>query len=191
MEPNPSQRSILADNIGIHFMNGGQDDIVIEWGEIEGVEAARVKWADGSTGLEIFIDDYTGVDFTFYNIDLDYDEVMASMEQHLVGFSRARAEAAGSWDEKRGTPRVWERDEAIQPFKLLSVEIDSREPSPEERVQMEVARQASIVTCENILGRPLDAAELACVNTGFKNGQIVGGIEPPLCDLLFGRQGDE
>jgi hypothetical protein len=116
---------------------------------------------------------------------------MASMEQHLSGFSRAKAEAAEVWDKRLDPPLVWKRDETIQPFQLRRPTVDTRQPTPEERAQMERARRASIATCEKILQRSLVADELACVQTGFENGRIVGSIAPPLCHLLAERKGGE
>src|SRR6185312_6072083 len=97
-------------------------------------------------------------------------------------------EAAETWDKKLDSPPVWTRDEAIQPFELRPPVIDPREPTPEERVQMEAAHKASIATCEKILGRALDANEVACVQTGFENGRITGNIAPPLAQRLVERQ---
>jgi len=113
------------------------------------------------------------------------------MEQHLTGFSRVKAEAAGTWEQKLDTPPVWQRDEAVQPFQLRPPVIDPRDPTPQELAQMEAAHRASIATCERILGRPLQPGEMACVHTGFENGRITGSIAPPLCHLLVERQGGE
>jgi hypothetical protein len=52
---------------------------------------------------------------------------------------------------------------------------------------MAAAHQASIATCEKILGRALSTDEAECVKTGFENGRIVGSIAPPLCHLLVER----
>jgi hypothetical protein len=183
-----NQPDIVADEVGIHFLRTGSD-IVVVWGEIESVDAARFEGADGSSFLEVYIVHMSGVDFRFQDVDAGYDQVMALMEQYLVGFSRAKAEAAGTWEQKLDSPTVWERDETIQPFQLRPLEIDPREPTAEERERMESAHRASIATCEKILGRSLQPEELACVQTGFENGRIVGSIAAPLCHLLLERRG--
>jgi hypothetical protein len=188
MQPEDAQPAIAADDVGIHFLRSGRDDIVVDWGEIASVDAARCDSTDGSTFLEVYIDHISGVDFRFHDVEVGYARVMASMEQHLIGFSRATAEAAETWDKKLDSPPVWKRDEAIQPFELRAPVIDPREPTPQERVQMEAAHKASIATCEKILGRPLDAKEVACVQTGFENGRITGNIAPPLAQRLVDRQ---
>ena len=191
MQPEAPRPAIAADDVGIHFLRSGRDGIVVYWGEIASVDAACCHSSDGSTFLEIYIDHISGVDIRFHNVESGYEQVMASMEEHLIGFSRAKAEGAGTWEQKLDTPPVWERDEAIQPFVLRPPVIDPRDPTPQERARMQAAHQASIVTCEKILGRPLDPAELACVQTGFENGRIVGSIAPPLCHLLVQRQENE
>jgi hypothetical protein len=188
MQPQASQPAIAGDDVGIRFLRSGRDDIVVDWGEIESVDAARCDSTDGSSVLEVYINHISGVDFSFHDVDAGYEQVMASMEQHLIGFSRAKAEAAGTWEQKLDTPPVWKRDEATQPFQLRPPIIDSRDPTPEERVQMQAAHQASVATCERILGRPLSADEFPCVETGFENGRIMGNIAPPLSRLLVERQ---
>jgi hypothetical protein len=190
MQPEASQPAIAADDVGIHFLRSGRDDIVVDWGEIESVDAARCESADGSSFIEVYIDHFSGVDFRFGSDEAGYEQVMASMERHLIGFSRAQAEAAGTWEQKLKMPVIWRRDEAVQPLQLRPPLIDPREPTAEESVQMEAAHRAAIATCERILGRPLSADELACVHTGFENGRIVGDIARPLCDLLAKQQGD-
>jgi hypothetical protein len=190
MEPEATQPAIAADDVGIHFLRSARD-IVVDWGEIESVDAARCESADGSSFLEVYINHLSGVDFRFHDVEAGYEQVMASMEQHLVGFSRAIAEAAGTWEQKLDSPPVWKRDEAIQPFQLRPPEIDPREPTAEERQRMESAHRASIATCEKILGRLLQPQEIACVQTGFENGRIVGSIAAPLCHMLVERQSSE
>jgi hypothetical protein len=189
MQHEATQPAIAADHVGIHFLRSGRDDIVVDWGEIASVDAARCDSTDGYSFLEIYIDHISGVDFRFQDVEAGYEQVMATMEQHLIGFSRAKAEAATTWEQKLGMPPVWERDEAIQPFQLRPPVIDPRAPTPEERAQMEAANRASIATCERILSRPLKPDEIACVHTGFENGRIVGSIAAPLCHLLVERQG--
>jgi hypothetical protein len=188
MQPEVTRPVIAADDVGIHFLRSGRNDIVVDWGEIESVDAARCDSTDGSTFLEVYVNHISGVDFRFHDVEAGYEQVMASMERHLIGFSRAKAEAAETWDKKLDSPPVWKRDEVIQPFELRPPVIDPREPTPEERVQMEAAHKASIATCEKILGRPLGADELACVQTGFENGRITGNIAAPLAQLLVERQ---
>jgi hypothetical protein len=188
MQPEATEPAIAADDVGIHFLRSGRKDIVVDWGEIESVDAARCDSADGSTFLEVYINHISGVDFRFHDVEVGYEQVMASMEKHLIGFSRAKAEAAETWDKKLDSPPVWKRDEAIQPFELRPPVIDPREPTPEERVQMAAAHKASIATCEKILGRALDANEVACVQTNFENGRITGNITPPLAQRLVERQ---
>ena len=188
MQPESTQPAIAADDVGIHFLRSGRDDIVVDWGEIESVDAARCDSTDGSSFLEVYINHISGVDFRFHDVEAGYEQVMASMEQHLIGFSRANAEAGGTWEQKLDTPLVWKRDEAVQPFQLRPPKIDPREPTADERAQLERAHLASIATCEKILGRSLTADELACVETGFQNGRIVGNIAPPLWHSLMERQ---
>jgi hypothetical protein len=53
---------------------------------------------------------------------------------------------------------------------------------------MAAAHQASIDTCERLLGRSLTDQEKACVVTDFKNGRIVGSIQTPLSDTIVRRQ---
>src|SRR4051794_15355990 len=169
MQPEAAKSEIFADDAGIHLpaVNGY---VVVDWGEIESVDAARWDSTDGSSFLEVHINHISGVDFGFHDVDVGYEQVMASMEQHLIGFSRAKAEAAGTWEQQLDSPPVWKRDEAIQPFQLRPPEIDPREPTAKECERMESAHRASIATCEKILGRPLQPQELACVQTGFENG---------------------
>ncbi len=165
-----------------------RDDIVIHWGEIQSVDATRGKYADGSTFLEISVDHFCGVDFRFHASEVGYAQVMAEMEKRLIGFSRAQAEAAGTWEEKLDTPPVWQRDEKLQPLEMRPPEVDTREPSPEERVQMAASFEAFVAKCEKELGRPLVPAELNCLCTVFENGRIVGSDVQPLCDLFAKRQ---
>jgi hypothetical protein len=190
MQPEASQLTIAADDVGIHFLHGAQD-IVVDWGEIAQVCALREKYADGTPFIEVYVDHLSGVDFSFHNVEVGYAQVTAEMEKHLIGFTRAALEAVRTFDEEGQTiPVVWKRDETVQPFRLRPPVIDPRDPTAEERVQMEAAHRASIATCERILGRPLSFDELECVHTGFENGRIVGSIAHPLCDLLVKHQGE-
>ncbi|MGD0769659.1 MAG: hypothetical protein ABSB42_15860 [Tepidisphaeraceae bacterium] len=148
MPPPASNLSITADDVGIHFLRSGRDDIVVEWGEIESIDAARCDAADGSSFLEVYVNHISGVDFYFQNVELGYEQVMASMELHLIGFSRNRAEAEGTWEQKLDTPVVWKRDVSVQPFQLRAPKIDTRDPSKEELTQMESAHRATISTQE-------------------------------------------
>jgi hypothetical protein len=113
---------------------------------------------------------------------------MAAMEQHLIGFSRARTEAVGTFEREKDIPAVWRRDETIQPFELHPLPVTSRGPTPEEVVQMEAAHQATIASCERSLGRALTVDERACVHVEFRNGQITGSIAFPLSEILIERQ---
>jgi hypothetical protein len=182
--------SVAADDQGIHFLGkGGVEIVVVSWGEIRSVSAVRWPRPDGSNFLDVYIDHFSGVDFTFTDVEDGYDQVMAAMEQHLVGFTRARVEAAPPpVPEKLGWVDAWKRDERVQPFQLSPLKVDNRAPTEEERALMRSAHQASIDSCERILGRPLDASELACIHTEFKNGEIAGGISPPLSEKLVSRQ---
>ncbi len=188
MQLEPNQPAIAADDVGIHFLQSGCDDVVVDWGEIESVDAARCDSADGTTFLEVYVYHISGVDFRFHDVEAGYAQVMASVERHLIGFSRAKAEGAGTWEQMLDTPPVWTRDENVQPFQLRPPKIDTREPTAQERAQMEGVHRASIVTCEKILRRSLTGDELRCVKTGFENGRIVGSIGVPLCNLLIERQ---
>ncbi|MFL5242165.1 MAG: hypothetical protein ACJ8FY_08655 [Gemmataceae bacterium] len=190
MQPATNLPRIAADVVGIHFL-GSERDIVVNWGEIQSVDAALCDCTDGSTFLEIYIEHFSGVDFGFHNVEAEYEQVMEWMERQLIGFSRAKAEAAGTWDQKLGKPPVWTRDEAVQPFQLPPLVIDPREPTSEERERMEACHRASIATCEKILGRTLSSDEHACVHTGFENGRIVGSITAPLRHPLIQRESRE
>jgi hypothetical protein len=189
MQPRAAEPTIFADDVGIHLpvVDG---HVVVDWGEIAQVCAVREKYADGTPFIEVFVDHVSGVDFRFHSVDRGYEQTTAEMEKHLTGFRRAGLEAVRTFDEdEQAIPVVWKRDEAVQPFQLRPQLIDPRDPTPQERARMEAAHQASIATCEKVLGRPLTPAELACVQTGFENGRIVGCIAPPLCHLLVERQG--
>ncbi len=181
---------VAADETGIHFL-GAPEDILLEWDEIASVHAARFKGADGTSYLEIFVDHFTGVDFRFQDAEEGYDQVLAAMEQHLIGFQRARVEAVVPFEKAGDMAEIWKRDEAIQPFRLRPQKVDNREPSPEERLQMESAHKASIATCERILGRALSADELQCISTRFENGRITGGITSPLRDRIVRREAEK
>jgi hypothetical protein len=191
MEPDARRPVIAADEAGIHFRHG-EDDIVVEWGEIAQICALRARDGDGTEFIEVFVDHFSGVDFRFHSVDGGYAQTTAEMERRLIGFRRDALEAVRTFEEEGQTiPVVWARDEAVQPFALRSPVIDLRDPTPGERTQMEAAHRASIATCEKILGRPLRAEEIACVETGFVNGRIMGNIAPPLAQLLIERQGGE
>ena len=180
---------IFADDVGIH-LPAVDGYVVVDWGEIAQVCGLREQYADGRPFINVFVDHISGVDFRFHSVDGGYEQTMALMEKHLIGFRRAGLEAVRTFEEEGQTiPVVWKRDESAQPFQLRAPVIDRRDPNPQERAQIEAAHQASIATCEKALGRPLKPAELACVQTGFENGRIVGGIAPPLCHLLVQREG--
>jgi len=180
--------AVAADARGIHFLGSG-NGVVLAWGDIASVEAVRWQHADGSNYLEVSVEHLSGVDFRFQDCYEGYDQVMAAMEERLIGFSRARAEAAQTGDQEH-TPVIWKRAEAAQPFQLTPLNEDSRAPTEEERKQMQADRQASIASCERILGRPLEVSEQECVRVDFKNGRIVGSIAAPLSDKLASRQAE-
>lgn len=180
---------VFADSVGIHWL-GHRRDIVVDWGEIESVDASRCNSADGSTFIEVCVNHFSGVDFSFHDSEPGYGQVVAMMEVHLLGFSRVKLEAAGTWEQQLDAPPVWRRDKTIQPFRLRPPEVDTREPTPEEIIQMQAAHQASIATCEKLLGRALNETELECVHTGFKNGRIVGDLSQPLADEIVKGQAE-
>ncbi len=181
--------AIAADDTGIHFLeDDGREITVVGWGEIVAIYSVWDEMADGQRFLAIYVDHFTGVDFEFDNHETGYEQVMMLMEQQLIGFSRARAEVAGSWEQE--PHEVWRRDLSIQPLQPLPLpEPVSREPTQEELRLMESARLATIETCERVLGRPLTAAELLCVDVRWANGEIAGDIGSPLSDALLRRQG--
>jgi hypothetical protein len=191
MQPEDAEPTMFADHAGIH-LPAVDGYVVVDWGEIDQVCALRETYADGTPFIEVFIDHISGVDFRLHSVSRGFEQTTAEMEKHLIGFRRASLEAVGTLEEAGETlPVVWKRDEAIQPFELRPPVTDPRDPTPQERVQMEAAHKASIATCEKILGRPLGADELACVQTGFENGRITGNIAPPLAQLLVERQSGE
>jgi hypothetical protein len=111
-----SKPAILADEIGVHFLRSGRNDIVVEWSEIEQVCALRQRNPDLTEWIEVFIDHLSGVDFTFLSVESGYVQVMAAMERHLNGFSRARLEAVGTLDEEENFPVVvWRCDPGAPP----------------------------------------------------------------------------
>jgi hypothetical protein len=188
MRPEATRPTIVADEVGIHLLHGDKD-IVVDWGEIASVCALRQSFPDGTPYIEVFVDHISGVDFRFRSVEVGYEQTTAEMEMYLVGFKRASLDAVRTLDEDGQTiPVLWTRDGAVQPFQLRPGVIDPRPPTPQERAQMEAAHQASIATCEKILGRQLGPHEIACVQTGFENGRIVGNIAAPLCHLLVERQ---
>lgn len=190
MQPEATRPTIAADDAGIHFMHG-DNDIVIDWGEIAQICALRQAGAEGTPFIEIFVDHLSGVDFRFHSMERGYEQATREMEKHLTGFKRGSLEAVGTLDEEQTIPVIWKRDEALQPFQLRPPVIDTREPTPEERAQMQAAHQASLAACEKILGRPLSPDEVACVQTCFENGRIAGNIAPPLAQFLVERKSGE
>jgi hypothetical protein len=184
MQPSADRPSITADDRGIHFVGVSDRDIVVSWGEIESVDVAKYTSADGSTFLEVYVNHFSGVDFRFHSVEPNYAHVVAVMEQHLIGFSRSKLEAAGTWEEKPDGTVVWQRDISIQPYEFQPQVVDPRPPTEAERVQMAAAYRATVATCEKLLGRQLQDHELACIYTGFENGKIVGSISSPLCNLI-------
>jgi hypothetical protein len=181
--------SVAADEAGIHFF-GGPDDNLVDWGEIESVHAARFRGADGVSYLEVFVDHISGVDFRFQDVEEGYDQVISAMEQHLIGFRRASLEAVEPFETAKNLVEIWKRNQAIQPFHLRPPEVDNRDPTAEERVLVQSAHKATIATCERVLGRELDADELRCISTRFENGRISGAIASPLCERLVRRQSE-
>jgi hypothetical protein len=188
MQPDATQPTITADEVGIHFLHGDHD-IVVDWGEIASVCALRQTYSDGTPYIEVFVDHFSGVDFRFQSVEAGYEQTLAEMEKYLIGFSSAAVKAVRTFDEEAQTiPAIWTRDETVQPFQLRPPVIDPRSPTPQERAQMDAAHQATIATCEKILGRQLQPHEIACVQTGFENGCIVGSVAAPLCNLLVERE---
>jgi len=190
MHSSEGLQTIAADAKGIHFQGTTDRDIIVSWGEIESIDAIRFASQDGKDFHEVYVNHVSGVDFRFNSVDRGYAEVMASMELHLIGFVRSAVDSAGSWDEKADQPFVWKRDENVQPFELQPLVLDDRPPTEQERTQMAAAHEASVSTCERIMGRPLLAEELKCVYTGFENARIVGRIDQPLADQLLARQSE-
>ncbi|HZZ45184.1 MAG TPA: hypothetical protein VFE58_19765 [Tepidisphaeraceae bacterium] len=188
MQPEATQPAIAADDVGIRFLRSGRDDIIVDWGEIESVDVARYDSTDDSSFFEVYINHVSGVDFRFKDVDVGYEQVMESMEQYLIGFSRDKAEVAGAREQALNTIPVWKRDEGIQPFELRLPKINTREPTAQELMQMQLAHRASVASCEKILGRTLTPDEMVCVETSFENGSVKGNIAPPLSRLLIERQ---
>ena len=181
--------TVIADDVGIHFLPD-EDDVVVAWGEIAGISGLRLERADGTPFLTVYIHHITGVNFALLSNEVGYEQAIAEMEKHLIGFRSMALEAVRPFSEVGTVAGIWDRNEAVQPFQLRPPVIDPREPTAEERAEMEAARQASIAACEAILGRPLKADELKCVEIGFENGEITGGIAAPLCRLLVERQSE-
>lgn len=186
MQPDSARPTIAADNAGIHFF-AGDEDILVAWGEIASACASRWSY-EGKTYTTVFIDHFTGVDFRFQSGEEGYEQTIAEMEKHLVGFKRVQLEAVRiSGEGGEEIKNVWVRDEAVQPFQMQPEVIDPRDPTPEEVAQMEAARRASMASSENLLGRPLSPEEVACIQVWFENGRIMGNTAPPLSDLLIER----
>lgn len=115
--PAPEGPRIFADDAGIHFRRSGARDFILDWGEIAGVDTARRESDDGTSILEIDVGHFSGAEFRFHDVDPGYDQVINAMEQHLLGFSRAKAEAAFPNDQKQeNAPPIWKRNEVLQPF---------------------------------------------------------------------------
>jgi hypothetical protein len=60
--------------------------------------------------------------------------------------------------------------------------------TPEQIEQQAAAHQASILTCERLLGRKLTDLELNCVKDEYKDGELRGWITAPLSETLKRRQ---
>ena len=127
----PSDTRIAADGVGIHFFLASGRDITVHWGEIESICAWRTETPEGTEYLRFFADVFAGVDFQFTNADAGYEQVMAEMAKHLMGFSRVRAESVGSWKTEDDIPVVWRRDVSIQPFELRPPPVIPAPSSPE------------------------------------------------------------
>jgi hypothetical protein len=189
MQPEAAMPTMFADDVGIH-LPAVDGYVVVHWGEIAQVDALRETDANGTTFIDVMIVHLFGVDFHIRSVESGYGQTTTEMEKHLIGFRRSALEAVPTLEEAGETfPVVWKRDEVLQPFQLMPPVIDPRDPTPQERAQMERAHLASIAACERTLGRPLTVDEVACVNTRFENGRITGNIAPPLAQLLVGRQG--
>jgi hypothetical protein len=134
------------------------------------------------------VDHFSGVDFRFSNAEKGYERVMTAMEKHLSGFSRARAEAVGTWEEEQDLPVVWRRDLVAQPFESRLPREDPRGSKHVETHAMECLRNATIAVCEMRLGRQIEAGELRCIHTDVKDGTIQVNITDPLSETLARRQ---
>ncbi len=187
MQPSAHRPGITADDRGIHFVGIRDKDIVVPWGEIESIDAAKYTSIDNTTFVEVYVNHISGVDFRFHSTEDGSANVLAAMERHLIGFKPSGVQSAGTWEENLDRPPLWKRDERLQPFQFEPPVIDNRPPTDAERQQMVAAHQASVATCERILGRALLPAELACVQVGFENARIVGNIASPLSKLLAAR----
>jgi hypothetical protein len=132
----------------------------------------------------------SGVDFRFTSAERGYEQVMTGMEEHLSGFSRARAEAVGSWEEEQGLPVVWRRDLVAQPFEWRLPQANPRDSKQVELNVMEGLRNVTIAVCELRLGRELDASELRSIHTDVKDGRIRGNISYPLSETITQRQNE-
>lgn len=187
MQPSADRVTIAADERGIHFQRVADKDIVIAWGEIGSVEAAKCDCTDGSTFVEVYVVHFSGVDFRFHSTESGYADVLAAMERHLIGFNASDVAGAGTWEDELDSPPVWKRDETLQPFQLEPPLIDNRPPTEAEHQQMAAARQASVDTCERILGRALLPEELDCVQVRFENARVVGHIASPLSSRIAAR----
>jgi hypothetical protein len=182
---------IAADDIGIRFLaiaSRGPDYPGVEWGEIHQVCALRNQIENVPPWLEIYVDHFSGVDFRFTSAEKGYEQVMTAMEQHLSGFSRARAEAVGTWEEEQDLPVVWRRDLVAQPFESRLPQKGPRGPKHVETHAMECLRNATIAVCEMRLGRQIEAGELRCIHTDVKDGTIQANIAEPLSKTLTRRQ---
>lgn len=186
LQPEPARSAIVADEVGIHFFVG-DEDILIAWGEVASVSASRWPY-EGNIHTRVFVDHYTGVDFRFHSGEVGYEQTTAQMEKRLIGFSRAQLEAVDvSGEDGEHIHDVWVRDETVQPFELQPEVVDPRDPTPQERADIEAARHASIASAERLLERPLQPEEVACIRVWFENGRIMGSTAQPLAQLLIER----
>jgi hypothetical protein len=64
----------------------------------------------------------------------------------------------------------------------------SQHLTPEQARQLRAAHDATVASCERLLGRPLTNEEKGCIHDEFKDGELVGSVAPPLSDTLKARQ---
>ena len=59
---------------------------------------------------------------------------------------------------------------------------DAKNLTTEQAQQVEAARQASITSTQQLLGRPLTEPEKDCIHVDFDDGRVRGRIAPPLSE---------
>ena len=67
---------------------------------------------------------------------------------------------------------------------------DAKKLTTEQAQQVEAARQASITSTQQLLGRPLTEPEKDCIHVDFDDGRVRGRIAPPLSETLKKRQAE-